>query len=112
MALAAWMIGAQWRVERGVLEVGLLRRPSRRARPRRDALRFCAITLGHVVIGIDAPTLTRWRAHERVHVQQYERWGVVFFLAYPLASVWQGLRGRRMYRDNPFEVQAREHPAP
>jgi hypothetical protein len=107
-ALAALMVGAQWRVERGVLEVGLLRRPSRRKRPRRDALPFCAITLGHVVIGIDTPTLARWRAHERVHVQQYERWGALFFLAYPLASLWQGLRGRRPYWDNPFDAQARE----
>jgi hypothetical protein len=108
LALATLMVGAQWRVERGVLEVGLLRRPSRHTRPRRDALRFCAITLGHVVIGIDADTLARWRAHERVHVRQYERWGALFFAAYPLASLWQILRGRRPYWDNPFEAQARE----
>jgi hypothetical protein len=111
LALAALLIGAQWRVERGVLEVSLLRRPSRRTQPRRHALRFCAITFGHVVIGLDAPTLAHWRAHERVHVQQYERWGLLFFLAYPLASLWQLLRGRRMYADNPFEVQARERAA-
>jgi hypothetical protein len=107
-ALAALMVGAQWRVHSGAIEVCLLRRPSRPHRPRRDALPFCAITFGHVVIGLDAPTLARWRAHERVHVRQYERWGALFFLAYPLASLWQLLRGRRPYWDNPFEAQARK----
>lgn len=111
VALAALVIGAQWRVEHGVLEVSLLRHPPRRTRPRRAALRFCAITFGHVVIGVDAPTLARWRAHERAHVRQYERWGALFFVAYPLASLWQGLRGRRMYTDNPFEVEARDQSA-
>jgi hypothetical protein len=40
-------------------------------------------------------------------VRQYERWGVVFFLAYPLSSLWQAARGRHYYWDNWFEVQAR-----
>jgi hypothetical protein len=107
-ALGAAMLGARWHVVHGVLEVSLFTRPSRRRRPRRNALPFAAITFGHVVIGVDTLTLARWRAHEHAHVRQYERWGVLFFAAYALASLWQGLRGRRPYWDNPFEVQARE----
>lgn len=101
------LAGARLRWVSGVLEVSLFPHPSRRARPRRNALPFRAITLGHVVIGLDAAELSRWRTHERVHVRQYERWGPLFFVAYPLASVWQLMRGRRAYWDNPFEVQAR-----
>jgi hypothetical protein len=104
----AWLLRARWRVVQGVLEVSLLNRPPGPARPRRDTLPFRAITLGHVVIGVDAAELRRWRAHEHVHVRQYERWGLLFFVAYPLASLWQLLRGRRPYWDNPFEVQARQ----
>jgi hypothetical protein len=114
LALIAWMLRARWRLVRGVLEVSLLRRVRPHKRLRRAALPFRAITLGHVVIGVDATELRRWRAHEHVHVRQYERWGPLFFVAYPLASLWQLLRGRRPYWDNPFEVQARqqstEHP--
>ena len=45
-----------------------------------------AITFGHVVLGIDADALSRTRAHERVHVRPYERWGPTFIPAYLLAS--------------------------
>jgi hypothetical protein len=41
-------------------------------------------------------------------VRQYERWGAFFLLAYPAASLWQLLRGRRAHRDNPFEIEARD----
>ncbi len=34
-------------------------------------------------------------------------WGPLFLPAYLLAGAWQGLRGRRPYWDNPFEVEAR-----
>ena len=37
-----------------------------------------AITLGHVVLGCDAVRLESTRVHERVHVEQYERWGPLF----------------------------------
>jgi hypothetical protein len=40
-------------------------------------------------------------------VRQYERWGVFFFPAYALCSLWQAMRGRDWYRDNPFEREAR-----
>jgi len=70
-------------------------------------LPFRAITLGHVIIAITRQELDRLRAHERVHVRQYERWGIFFFVAYAISSAWQLLRGRSAYWDNCFEVDAR-----
>lgn len=70
-------------------------------------LPFRAITLGHVIIAITRQELDRLRAHERVHVQQYERWGIFFFVAYAISSVWQLLNGRNAYWDNFFEIEAR-----
>ena len=66
-----------------------------------------AITLGHVVLGISDDALRLTRAHERVHVGQYERWGVLFLLLYPLASALAWMRGGHPYLDNLFERQAR-----
>ncbi len=65
-----------------------------------------AITLGHVVLAVDADAARRTRRHERVHVRQYERWGPLFVPAYLGASLWLWLRGRDAYRANPFEVEA------
>ena len=70
--------------------------------------RFSAITFGHVVLGISHPVLARCRAHEQVHVRQYERWGALFFVLYPGASLLAAARGRSLYWDNHFERQARE----
>ncbi len=70
-------------------------------------LRFGAITLGHVIVGADAAQLAALRAHEQVHVRQYERWGPFFLPAYAVSSAWQLLRGRRPHADNAFERQAR-----
>ncbi len=50
-----------------------------------------AITLGHVVLGRSALCLDRCRAHELVHVRQYERWGPLFLPAYAASSLWQWL---------------------
>jgi len=47
------------------------------------------------------------RAHEQVHVGQMERWGILFLLAYPLASLWAWARGGHPYLDNAFEREAR-----
>jgi hypothetical protein len=66
-----------------------------------------AMTLGHVVIGRDARALELTRAHERVHVRQYEWWGPLFVPAYLLAGVWAFLRGGHPYFDNRFEREAR-----
>ena len=73
---------------------------------------FCgpaaAITLGHVVLGASQHALEATRSHERVHVRQYERWGILFMLAYPLAGAWAWVKGGNPYWDNAFERQARE----
>lgn len=66
-----------------------------------------AMTLGHVVLGVDEGCLERTRAHERAHVRQAERWGPFFLPAYCLGGVLALVRGGHAYRDNPFEVAAR-----
>ena len=65
-----------------------------------------AMTLGHVVIGRDARALDITRAHERVHVRQYERWGPFFLPAYFAAGAYALARGGHPYFDNPFEREA------
>ena len=65
-----------------------------------------AMTLGHVVLGLDPLALRLTRAHERIHVRQCERWGPLFLPAYLLASLVAAARGRHYYRDNAFERQA------
>ena len=67
-----------------------------------------AMTLGHVVLGQDQSCLDDSRAHERIHVRQYERWGPLFLPLYLLASLWAFLTRRHPYRDNPFEREAYE----
>ena len=100
------LLGGQARWREGVLEaVFPEHRPSFRRWHHR--LPFRAITLGHVVLAATHAERDAFRAHERVHVRQYERWGLLFFLAYPLASAWAVLNGGRAYRDNVFEVAAR-----
>ena len=65
-----------------------------------------AMTLGHVVLARDGQSLESTRAHERVHVRQCEVWGPLFVPAYLTASLWALLRGRDVYFDNWFEVEA------
>ena len=65
-----------------------------------------ALTLGHVVLGVDAASLDWTRAHERVHVRQYEAWGPLFVPAYVASSLWAQWRGGHFYFDNPFEIEA------
>jgi hypothetical protein len=60
-----------------------------------------------VILGVDRATLAAVRAHEQVHVRQYERWGVLFVPAYLASSAVQLLRGGRPYLDNRFEREAR-----
>jgi hypothetical protein len=66
-----------------------------------------AITLGHVVLGVSLPALESTRAHERAHVRQFERWGALLLVLYPLVGLLVWLRGGHPYRDNPFEIEAR-----
>lgn len=65
-----------------------------------------AMTFGHVVFGQTAAALEITRTHERVHVRQYERWGIAFVPVYLLISGCLYARGRDGYRENPFEVEA------
>ncbi len=65
-----------------------------------------AMTFGHVVFGQTVAALDITRAHERVHVRQYERWGIAFVPAYLGISAYLYVRGRDGYRENPFEVEA------
>jgi hypothetical protein len=105
LALIAYWLGASVMRRFGVLEVaGNTRTPLLRA----ISNQFDAITLGHVILGRNHGTLTRWRSHEHVHVRQYERWGVLFPALYVLASLKALLCGKRFYWDNAFEVDARK----
>jgi hypothetical protein len=99
------LLGARVGRVAGVLEIagGLL---GTLLGPARIALPWRAITLGHVILAIDAASLEASRAHEHVHVRQYEQWGPFFLPAYVASSVWQLACGRRCYRDNWFERQA------
>jgi hypothetical protein len=105
-AIIALALGARARVVDGALEVGGGRFAAIVSRLPRF-MRFGAITLGHVITGVDRAELDRSRAHEQVHVRQYERWGILFFPLYLGSSLGQLLRGRQPYRDNRFEREAR-----
>lgn len=67
-----------------------------------------ALTLGHVVMGQTRAFNEMLRAHERVHVEQYEVWGPLFLPAYFASSAWAFATGRDFYRDNYFERVAFE----
>lgn len=106
VAAVALACGARGRSERGVLEVcggrlatWLARLPGVR--------HFEAVTLGHVVLADSHVALDRQRRHERAHVRQFERWGVLLLPMYVVVGVFEALRGRHPYRDNFFEREAR-----
>jgi len=104
-AALALCAGATIRFADGVIEVagGQLERIVSLLPP---SARFVAITLGRVIIGIDHAALRRVRSHEHVHVQQYERWGLIFFPLYVASSLVQLLHGRDPYLNNCFEREA------
>jgi hypothetical protein len=89
----------------GVVRRGLVRLPVGRGGAG-------ALTLGHVVLGADAAALRTSRAHERVHVAQYERLGIAFPFAYAASSLSALLHGENPYRANRFEKEAasKSHP--
>lgn len=107
IALPLLLTGARMQRVRGVCEVALL--PGEGANRLTRVLPLSAITFGHVVIGACEAELSRLRAHEHMHVRQYERWGALFFAAYGMSSLAQLLRGRSAYWHNHFEIQARDH---
>ncbi|MEM6692217.1 MAG: hypothetical protein AAF664_22500 [Planctomycetota bacterium] len=65
-----------------------------------------AFTLGHTILGQTEASIDVARAHERVHVAQYERWGPFMLPVYYACSVFVWMRGGHFYRDNPFEREA------
>jgi hypothetical protein len=97
--------GGRARRRSGVLEAwgGALRPILTKANP---AFPISAITFGHVVLGAAEGVLENCRAHERVHVRQYERWGPLFPVLYLVSSAAALLRGRGAYAGNVFERQA------
>lgn len=97
------------RLVSGVVEVtgGALSNALARLVP---GLSIAAITLGHVVLAQSDDDAGEWRAHERVHVAQWSRWGLLFPFAYLGASLFARLRGRDPYLDNPFEREAFARP--
>lgn len=109
------ILGARCHKVRGVLEVGLA--PHRWSLTKKFQSRcvkhlpFSAITFGHVIIGLSQTDLDDLREHEHEHVRQYEQWGLLLFLAYPVSGAVQWLSGKHPYRDNFFEVQARRQEA-
>ena len=72
---------------------------------------YSAITLGHLVL-MTPMTTEDVLSHEMVHVRQTERWGPLFPPAYLAAMLLARSMGKDPYWDNPFEVEARSHPAP
>lgn len=95
-------LGAEARVTHGVLEVG----GGKAGKWLPASFPFSAITLGHIIIGIDHKILAHCRPHEFVHVRQYERWGILFIPLYLGSSLLQLLRGRHPYLHNHFEREA------
>jgi len=107
--LLAWLSGGKVTLVQGAIEIhgGFVRFFLRRG------LLFlgpaAAMTLGHVILGRDQGCLDRSRAHEHVHVRQYERWGPLMLPLYLLAGAVLFFRGLDPYLDNPFEREAFEH---
>ena len=107
VALVARSSGGALQKVDGVLEAagGWPARVLRRGFPFSGAV--AAITLGHVVVGVSRAALAATRAHERAHVRQFERWGLLLLVLYPLAGLLAWVRGGHPYRDNYFECEAR-----
>jgi hypothetical protein len=97
--------GGSVRVVDGVLEAagGILAPLLTRANP---WFPISAITLGHVVLAADRRRADESRGHERVHVAQCERWGILLPLLYAASSLVALWTGGRPYEDNAFEKEA------
>ena len=107
VAAGAWLLfGARVRLAHGAIEVSGGRLATVVERLPAE-IRFSAITLGHVVLGLSPELLDRVRRHEQAHVRQYERWGLLFFPLYAGASLVAWLGARHPYWHNHFERQAR-----
>jgi hypothetical protein len=105
IAAALMLAGGRMRYSKGALECAL-GNESAFAEYMLRHQNTVAFTMGHVILAWRAEDLQRWHAHERVHVKQYERWGVLMLLAYPAASLWAWLQGKDPYSANHFEQEA------
>ena len=104
LALLVRLSGGTWAIRGGVLEAcGPAARKLLGLHPVRGVI---AMALGHVVIARDGACLTRTAAHEREHVRQSERWGLLFPVVYAGESLYRWTRGQDPYRDNRFEQAA------
>jgi len=79
-----------------------LRAPGRRLLPD-----WLAITIGRHVFAWREMN-ARETAHELAHVRQWQALGWRYPIAYVAASLKARRSGAHWYRDNPFEVEARE----
>lgn len=102
IAVALLLFG-RFRFHQGVIEV---HGPLIAKALSRTLVPAAAMTLGHVVLGQTKSDLERTRRHERVHVRQYERWGLFFLPAYITCSLVLYAMRRDGYRGNPFEIEA------
>ncbi len=111
LALLAKSTGGGYTLHTGVLEVwgGWVGRWLARGLPFLGAVN--AVTMGHVVAGVSSQHLHSSRVHERVHVEQFERWGCLFPFVYFIAGVRAQRRGGSFYWDNPYEIEARARAA-
>lgn len=105
-AAALLLLGGKAAWRRGALEVTYRQTQAGCGKLAR-ALPFRGIVFGHVILAVTNEELCRIGHHERVHVEQYARWGLLFFPAYGLSSLWQLMHGRDPYWRNHFEVEAR-----
>jgi hypothetical protein len=106
LALTIRLFGGKWAFREGVLQTwGSAARLMLRLHPVKGVI---AMAIGHVVIARDDACLAQTNAHEREHVRQFERWGLLFPLVYCAESIYRWLRGENAYRDNRFERAANE----
>lgn len=106
IALVTVLTGGRAEMRAGVVEVsgGIL---SRILRGGRIFPGGAAATLGHVILARDQDCLDRSRDHERFHVRQFERWGILLLPVYWLIAIWLRIRGYHPYLDHPMEPPVR-----
>ncbi|MEO7322114.1 MAG: signal peptide prediction [Burkholderiales bacterium] len=104
LALLARLSGGTWAIRGGVVEAcGPAARMMLRLHPVGGVT---AMALGHVVIARDSSCLAQSRAHEREHVRQFERWGLLFPVVYVGESAYCWISGQDPYLANRFERAA------
>ncbi|WGZ92398.1 MAG: hypothetical protein QJT81_10925 [Candidatus Thiothrix putei] len=111
LALLAKWTGGGYAIHSGVLEIwgGWVGQRLDRGIPFLGAVN--AITIGHIVAGVSPQHLHNSRVHERVHVTQFEHWGLLFPFVYFIAGIQAQQRGGSFYWDNPYEIEARTRAA-